>query len=699
MRHLLSFFLLAVFLVLAGPVQSQTPSQSSWEMLYRDWLTTEDADYGEDVFEMLSDIAESKLDINQLTREQLEQFPFLSAQQIEDIMAYVDRYRPLRSLSELQMITSLDTDMRRLLTSFLDVGNDKEEKSKTYPSLSTLLHDGRHSLMASARIPLYERKGDRNDNGKGYLGYRYRHDIRYQYTYRDLLKFGLTAAQDAGEPFFSKNNRWGYDHYSFYFQLRRLGRLEELNLGMYRVQMGMGLVMNTGFHLGKLAVLQSLGRNTHVLTAHASRSYANYLRGAAATLRLADQWRLTAFASYRPLDATLNKDGTVHTIVTDGYHRTNAEIEKKHNTHLTDLGARLSYNFAVDNAKAYANLNILYSHFDRVLKPYEVTSSEPSVSQLYRRYAQAGSSFFNASLDYGFTNARFSFSGETALNGDGALAAIHSLSYRMNTEWSLMLLHRYYGLRYTAYHAYSFSEGGSTQNEHGVYLGTSWRPHRRFMMQAYVDYARFKGPRYQVKTASDALDALIRAKLLVFNKLNLEGRYRFHLRQRDNDAHSYLINRYEHRARLRLSFPLLSQYSSADAPSQDLLTLATQADGAFITVPRSDTRSKGLMLSQYATLHLSKFQFNASVGWFHTDDYDSRLYLYEPSILYDFSFPMFYGHGLRYALTARGVFGPWTAMVKFGVTDYFDRSVISSGNQQIDRSSQPDLYLQLRYVF
>ena len=128
MRHFLSFFLLAVFLVLAGTVQSQTPSQSSWEMLYRDWLTTEDADYGEDVFEMLSDIAECKLDINQLTREQLEQFPFLSAQQIEDIMAYVDRYRPLRSLSELQMITSLDTDMRRLLTSFLDVGNDKEEK-------------------------------------------------------------------------------------------------------------------------------------------------------------------------------------------------------------------------------------------------------------------------------------------------------------------------------------------------------------------------------------------------------------------------------------------------------------------------------------------------------------------------------------------------------------------------------------------
>ena len=89
----------------------------------------------------------------------------------------------------------------------------------------------------------------------------------------------------------------GYDHYSYYLQLRHIGRLEELNVGMYRVQMGMGLIMNTGFQLGKLAILQSLGRSTHALTAHSSRSSGNYMQGAAATISLSKEWRMTAFAS------------------------------------------------------------------------------------------------------------------------------------------------------------------------------------------------------------------------------------------------------------------------------------------------------------------------------------------------------------------------------------------------------------------
>ena len=55
--------------------------------------------------------------------------------------------------------------------------------------------------------------------------------------------------------------------------------------------------------------------------------------------------RLTAsvFASYRPLDATLNRDGTAATIVYNGYHRTIGEMEKKNNTRATTAGANVRY--------------------------------------------------------------------------------------------------------------------------------------------------------------------------------------------------------------------------------------------------------------------------------------------------------------------------------------------------------------------
>ena len=680
-----------------------TESQPSWEQLFRDWLTTEDADYSEETFELLSTIADNKLNLNQTTREQLEQLPFLSAQQIEELIAYLDRYKPMRTLNELLMIESLDWDTRRLLACFVYCGSEAAAQP-SFRRLSTMLKEGRHSLMATVRIPMYQRKGDQN----GYAGYRYRHDLRYQFNYRNRLKFGLTGAQDAGEPFFSNKNKLGYDHYSYYFQLRDMGRLEELNLGMYRVQLGMGLIMNTGFHMGKLSMLQSQGRSRHVLTAHTSRSASGYLNGAAATWRFQDSWRLTAFASYRPLDATLNTDATVRTIVRDGYHRTSNELAKKNNTHLLDLGFRLAWRQSLFGGLAAVSLNALYSHFDRRLMPtgtlssssssssstYVATESQPSPSQPYRQYALAGNDFLHTSLDYGFTNYRLSFSGETAVSRNGAFAAVHTFSYRFSDQWSLMLLHRYYDKRYAAFHAYSFSEGGATQNEHGIYLGASWAPSRTTLIKAYADYAHFPWARYQVSVPSDAFDAMLLARTLLYNKVTVEGRYRFHLRQLDNSQQHFLLNRYEHRARLRLTLPLIfppttSQLSTLTSP----LSTTTQADAALID--HRTARSRGLMLSQQVDWKHRWLQLNAGISWFHTDDYDSRLYQYEPSVRYDFSFPMYYGHGLRYSLMVRAEWDRYLLAAKIGTTNYFDRAVISSGLQQIDRSSMTDLLLQV----
>ncbi len=636
----------------------------------------------EQTMDLLEGLAEHPINLNQLTREQLEQLPFLSARQVEDVVAYVYRYGPVRSLNELTMLTTIDYHTRQLLKYFVYVG--EEQPKSVWPSLENVKKFSKQTLQLTAKIPCYERKGDKN----GYLGYPYRHDLRYQFTYNNRIKFGLTAAQDAGEPFFSEKNKWGYDHYAYYFQLRDIGRLEELNVGMYRVQFGMGLVMNTGFYLGKLTMLQSMGRSSHTLTAHASRSAQNYLHGAAATLRVADSWHLTAFASHRPLDATLNSDGTARTIVTDGYHRTLTELEKKNNTHLTDLGLRLSFRpsshfvhrdkaSATSSALTYLNLNMVFSHFDRPLRPQ--TSSD------YRRYAQEGSSFFNASLDYGYTNAAVSFSGETAVCNDGALATLNVFSWRATEQLSLMALHRYYDKRYTAFHARSFGEGTSTQNEHGFYLGSTWTPSRRFLLQGYADYAHFPWKRYRISDSSDALDALLLARVL-YNRCTFESRYRFRIRQQDNSEKTLIQNRYDQRVRLVFRY--------AASPSK--FSFQTQVDGALLS---GQTDSRGIMLSQQLTWNYRWLQLDAKVGWFRTDDYDSRLYQYERSVRYDFSFPAYYGHGIRYALMACADFRCLSLSAKVGVTDYFDRAVISSSYQQIDGSSQTDLLLQAAYKF
>ena len=184
-------------------------------------MTQEDAasEVWVEAYEQLCEMEQHPLDINSATREQLEALPFLSSQQVEELMEYRDRYGAMKSLGELLMIRSLDYTQRRMLSHFVYVG---EEPERGFPSLPDMAKYGHHELMATARIPFYKRKGDHD----GYLGYPYRHWLRYQFTYGEDVKLGLVGAQDAGEPFFANRNKWGYDYYSFYLQLRNLGRLE-----------------------------------------------------------------------------------------------------------------------------------------------------------------------------------------------------------------------------------------------------------------------------------------------------------------------------------------------------------------------------------------------------------------------------------------------------------------------------------------
>ena len=60
----------------------------------------------------------------------------------------------------------------------------------------------------------------------------------------------------------------------------------------------------------------------------------------------------------------------------------------------------------------------------------------------------------------------------------------------------------------------------------------------------------------------------------------------------------------------------------------------------------------------------------------------------------------FYGEGIRYWLMSRMNIGQHLMLTaKVGITDYFDRSKIGSGYQQVDASSLTDLDIQLRWKF
>jgi hypothetical protein len=641
----------------------QAQSERAWTQYFNEVMTVEDVGTAqwEETYELLCELEQHPMDINQATREQLEQLPFLSAQHVEEIVEYLYRYGPMKSLAELQMLRSLDNERRRLLTYFIYIDESGTVDSRQH-------NYAHHELMATGRIPFYERKGDVD----GYQGYPYRHWLKYQFTYGDQVKAGLVGSQDAGEPFFAGKNRLGYDYYSVWLQLKQLGRLESLVLGKYRVSMGMGLIINNSFSLGKVSMLQNMGRPTSTLRAHSSRSSDGYLQGAAATVRIARGLTVTGFISYRAMDATLNNDGvTVSTIVTSGYHRTETELEKKNNLKNTTFGGNVRY----QTSGYHAGLNVVGTHLNRELKP--------NTSVLYRQHYAQGYDFLNVSADYGYVHHRFSVNGETALNRDGALATINSLSLQLGSEWSLMALYRFYSFRYTSLYANSYSDGGSVQNESGIYLGATWQPSPSWKLMAYTDFAYFPWAKYQISLSSHSWDNLLQLSYTK-KRWTFGGRYRLRLRQRDNDDKTALISRTEHRGRLS------AEYSS-------VWSSRTQFDFGFTSFKEQE---RGLMVSETLGFTRRWLRLNGGFGYFHTDSYDSRVYLYELGPLYSYSVTQFSGEGIRYWLMARANIGKRLMLTaKLGITNYFDRSTIGSSYQQINRSSQTDLDLQVRWKF
>ena len=656
-------FVLMVLLSLA--VHVAYAQQREWEQYLYQLGELEDVESAEweNSFDMLCDLEENPININTATREELEQIPFLTAKDVEDISEYIYRYGAMKSLGELAMISGLDYYKRRLMSYFTYAG---EEEKRTFPSFKNIAKYGKHKVIGTMKIPFYMRKGDR----KGYMGYQFKHSVRYDFTYGDYVRFGLLGAQDAGEPFFAGANGKGYDFYSFYFVMKKLGRLKTLALGRYRARFGMGLVINNNYGFGKLSTLSSLGRGGSNIRAHSSRSDANYLQGAAATVNVAKGLDVSAFVSYRKFDATLNEgDSTIATILSSGYHRTETEMAKKNNSSHVLAGGNVDYR----KSGFYVGLTGVYVSLDKELKP--------KTDAVYRRIYAHGKQFYNVGVNYGYTGHRISFSGETATGGCNAVATINSLCLSLTDNMDVLALQRFYSFNYYSLFAESFSSGGSVQNESGVYLGVKWKPMPELNLLAYTDFAYFAWPKYQASNSSRAFDNLLQVSY-VRGALALSARYRLKMREYDNDDEGGLTYKYEHRGRLSAAYGggMLSGKTQAD------IAYARHTDGSF-----------GWMLSQNVNLRLDKILCaTAAFGYFDTDGYDSRVYSYERGMLYSFNVPAFYGNGLRFALLVSSDFSDKvTVTAKLGSTKYFDRDKIGSGYQQVDGSVMTDVELQL----
>jgi len=628
----------------------------------------------ENELEELSNRLQEPVNLNSATREQLEQFPFLSDIQIEHLLAYIYIHGQMETIYELQLVEELDRQTIQYLLPFVCIKAINNEPAFRW---KTMLKDagryGKNEVLTRLDIPFYKRKGYEHT----YLGPSVYNSVKYTFRYRDQLYAGGVAEKDAGEPFAALHNSYGYDYYSFYLLLQNCGRLKSLAVGNYRLSFGQGLVMSTDYLMGKTIYASSFNNRSAGIKSHSSTDEYNYFRGVATTVALTKRLSVSAFYSHRNMDGVVT-DGEITSVYKTGLHRSRKEADKKNLLTSQSTGGNVSYQ------QNHIRLGItgVYYVFNRPYEP-ELTG--------YSKYNIHGNHFYNLGIDYAYRWRRFSFQGETAIGKQG-WASLNRLQYSPVQDIQFMLIHRFYSYDYWAMYAHSFGEGSTVQNEQGYYVGLETTPFSHWRFFVSFDLFSFPWKKYRINKPSRGTDGLIQATFTPRTNLSMYLKYRYKQKERDltGSKGTLTLPIFHHQLRYRLNYSLNDVFSSR----------TTLDYNHFHSQDRAAT--KGYQVTQMISSQLPWTRLFADVqgSYFCTDDYDSRVYVSEKGLLYTFYTPSFQGRGFRCAVRLRYELNKhWLFITKFGETIYLNRNEIGSGNDLIYGNKKADIQMQLRIKF
>lgn len=666
--------LLLLLVSIAARSQENTHSTLTWEDFVSIMADETDEEYGPDteLFENLHDIHCNPMNLNTITQDELHQLPFLSEDDIKNIMFYIDNHRPLYSTGELMFIISLDRQKRMMLQLFCYAG---EVKGNDY-SIKNIFRYSHHEAIIRTDIPFYTKAGYENiddsilikNPNKKYLGNQLYQSFRYNFSSQNHFFAGFQMEKDAGEKYI--------DHISGYAMIKDIGIFHTAILGNYRVSFGHGLVINTSSLFGKAMKLSSMEIIDKGITRHSSTSENGYFRGAAASLKFGNTL-ISSYISYKDADGTFNSDSSgILSIKQDGLHRTPLERSKKGNIAITDFGGNIHF----DLKELQLSATCAVTHINAPLSPKYDTPNT-----IYKMYSPQGYDFSAYSISYSYRITHLLFTGETAINSKKGFATLNQLQWCPNSLNTITLIQRQYGAKYYALNARAFGDNTNAQNERGIYLGVNSSAISKLNLNGYIDAIYFPWLKYQTGNSSYAFEILGQLTYEISNNQKLNFRYRYKSKQKDSKNDDCLVWKNNHNFRFQYNLNI-----------KDNIICRTTLTGVINNIENST--SKGYSIGQsFRYTSPEKFRLDASIIYFNTDSYDSRIYNYESSPQYSFSMNSYYYKGIRATLLSTWHMTKQISLTgKISSTIYLDRSTIGSNLDLINSNNKEDLLLQLK---
>lgn len=635
----------------------------------------------ESFLEDLEFLHEHPMNLNTASFQDLQKLPFLTDFQIQSLLEYRNENGFLLSLYELQLVHGFadETISQMLPYVFVNV----PEPKRTLDVKDVFKHVRGDVTLSSNRTfekPSGYTTVDPCSGTTIYPGDSWRYYVKAGFQFGNRIDLGITMEKDPGESFFSGSNSYGFDFYSIHLMAQDVGFLKAIVAGDYRLQFGQGLTLWNGYAPGKSSLPLNVVKRQNPVKKFTSVEENNFFRGMASSI-VTGKFTLTGFYSSKDNDANITDtlDAGVpafSSFLKNGYHRTKAEITDEKSVHISAFGSNITYRG--NNLKL--GLTCVKYQFNGYLQQ----SEKP-----YKAYDFFGNSLFNAGMDYTLTLQRIQLAGEVSY-GNQAVATLHTAVFDASKYASVAVLYRHFPPAYFALHSAAFSENSDNSNENGFYLGAVIHPAPHWMISAYADFYRFPWLRYNVNAPSSGKDYLA---TIGFNPdKNMEMLLRFRLERDQVNATSDDPN-----VRELIGSDYIGLRYHFSYRYNDVLQLRTRIEYVSARIEKTSS-DQGFVLYQDVVCYFRKIPaiLYFRYAWFDTDNYNSRIYMYEQQTLPSFTGTPLYDEGYRTYVMIRYNFVDWiSCWIRLSRTCYAEKTTIGSGHDQIFSNARHEIKFQV----
>ena len=643
--------------------------------------------------EELTDLTVRPVNLNAATEEEINTIPYLNPAQQKSLFDYLGAYGEVFSIYELQVVHGFDSTLVKQIEPFITI---RPKSNVPAPTPRNLWHFGHHDLLVRMEQQLPGSAGFLASDsaiaarpGYYYPGDAGKYYFRYNFNWFDKIRIGLAGEKDPGEQFFRGVQAGGMDFYAGFLSLQNTGIISNLVIGNFRAGFGQGLTFGSGLSLNSVPGFSANPSNSGGIRPGTGMSEGFYLRGIAVTIKL-KPFTSSGFVSWHPRDATILQMDTVtgHTdefssFTQTGYHRVASELSKRNAVKELIAGGNINLTLAPSQRFGFrVGATAVYLKYSAKLS---------SGKECYKKFSFNGDQNLNTGFDFQVRYRGSYFYGEISRSLNGGVAWLCGMSLTPGPAITAGLIIRDYHADYQNLNSNAFGQNSLNANEQGIFLGINAALNARIILKGYLDL--YKTPWLHYRADSPVTGA--ESGIMITWTPNHAVIFTTSFSRKNNQVNAPVFSG---KAVHTLTENITRNYRlRLDLIPREPIRLTTRLD-IKEHCSATNVSQYGYCLCQDIDFSTPAWFSNVKLRFaiFDIPDYESRIYVYEPEVLYGYSVPAYQGHGLRNcAVFTLKLSGNIKLNLRCGITWYSDRDQIGTGLDMTTGNTRYDLTGQL----